>query len=137
MRNMTQHRLYIMIKIVAPIEPVAWPRPQFNSRTGAVYNSERYSDYKDALKIFAAQAMRGRPPLTGEVKLYAEFFKRKPRPNPRAKCQVSFVGDTDRYLNAVLDALEGICYFNDRQIIDVRGVKIFGEPQVKIEVEEV
>ena len=123
------------IKFTVPIVPVTWPRPRFDRRNKVVFNSARYSEYKDTLGFFARQAMRGQPPLGGEIKLYAEFYRPKPKPR-KDKPQVSFIGDVDRYLNAVLDALIGICYFDDRQITDLGGKKIFGLPHIVIELEE-
>ena len=122
------------IKITAPIMPVTWARPRFDRRNKIVFNTKRYSEYKDAIGFFARQAMCGRPPLGGEIKLYAEFYRPKPR---TSKPQVSFIGDVDRYLNAILDALIGICYFDDRQITVIGGKKIFGKPHVVIELEDV
>lgn len=126
----------MMIKIVAPIMPVTWSRPRFDSDTRNVFNTKRYANFKDELGVFARLAMRGRPLITGEVKLYAEFYRRKPKPR-KDKPQVSFIGDVDRYLNAVLDSLIGICYEDDRQVTDIHGKKIFGNPHILIELEEV
>lgn len=122
-----------MIKFIAPIVPVTWPRPRFDSRSKNTFNPDRYREFKDALGYYALQAMRGRPPLTGEVKLAADFY----HPRPQRSEHVSFIGDVDRYLNAVLDALIGICYVDDRQVTDIRGRKIFGNPHINIELEEI
>lgn len=125
-----------MIRIDAPIMPVAWTRPQFDSRTKKVYNTRRYEQFKDELGYYARLAMRGRPPMTGEVKLHADFYKPKPKPRKGKPEQVSFIGDVDRYLNAVLDSLIGICYEDDRQVVQISGAKIFGKPHIEIELEE-
>ena len=125
-----------MIKFTAPIKPVTWSRPRFDSRNKQVYNKDTLTDYKATIGFYAKEAMQGRPPLTGEVRLYAEFYRPKPKKREGYKEQVSFIGDTDRYLNAVMDALQGICFEDDRQCVDVHGKKIFGKPKVIIEVEE-
>ena len=57
-------------------------------------------------------------PFQCSLKLHADFFKLKPR-NPTAK---NF-GDLDNFLKAVLDALNGICYVDDRQVVQVSGSK--------------
>ena len=105
-----------MIRIDAPIMPVAWTRPQFDSRTKKVYNTRRYEQFKDELGYYARLAMRGRPLMTGEVRIHTDFYRPKPKPRKGKPEQVSFIGDVDRYLNAVLDSLIGICYLDDRQV---------------------
>ena len=123
-----------MIKIVAPIMPVPFPRPSSNVKRR--FNPKRYSEFKDALGTYARLAMKGAEPFTGEVKLHADFFRPKPRPRKGQKPQVSFIGDGDNYLKAVMDSLIGICYLDDRQVTVFSGRKIFGEPHIIIELEE-
>ncbi|MBR6887012.1 MAG: RusA family crossover junction endodeoxyribonuclease [Selenomonadaceae bacterium] len=118
-----------MIKIDAHLEPVPFPRP--SSRGRQRFNPPRYSEFKDALGYYAKLAMAGREPLTGAIKLRADFYKRKPK-NPTSRNW----GDADNHLKAVMDALNGICYLDDRQITDARATKHFGEPHISIELEE-
>lgn len=125
------------IKFVVPTEPIPFPRPRFNSDTKGVYNSARYTAFKNAIGLIARRAMDGREPFTGEIKIHADFYRHKPRPKKGTKPQVSFIGDGDNYLKAVMDALIGICYVDDRQITDFSGRKIFGNPHVEIELEEI
>lgn len=123
------------IKFTAPIKPVAWTRPQFDSNSKRVFNTKKLVDYENQIALFAKAAMRGRPPFTGEVKLTAEFYRPKPKTRKGQKPQVSFIGDADRYLNAIMDALIGICYEDDRQVVDAHAIKSFGEPHIVIELE--
>lgn len=119
-----------MIKITAPLEPVPFPRPSSNGTRR--FNPPRYSAFKQALGLIARQAMNGQAPLTGAVKLRADFYKLKPRlPTSRN------YGDIDNHLKAVLDSLNGICYEDDRLIVDVRATLNHGNPLVVIELEEV
>ena len=122
-----------LIKIVAPLEPVPFPRPASNVKRR--FNPKRYVEFKDALGTYARLAMKGAEPFTGEVKLHADFFRPKPRPRKGQNPQVSFIGDIDNYLKAVMDALIGICYVDDRQVANLSGRKIFGEPHILIELE--
>lgn len=124
------------IRITVPIKPVAWTRPRFDSKSKRVFNTKKLTDYENQIALFAKAAMRGRPPFTGEIKLSAEFYRPKPKTRKGQKPQVSFIGDADRYLNAVMDSLIGVCYLDDRQVVDARAIKLFGEPNVIIELEE-
>lgn len=44
--------------------------------------------------------------------------------------------DIDKLTRAVLDALTGIVYVDDKQVVDVRATKSWGAPGVRIEVEQ-
>lgn len=116
-----------MIKIIAPIVPVTFKRPDSDGRQR--FNPKAYSDFKDALGYYALAAMRGIKPFTGATKLYAEVFTRY---DPT----VLNSGDWDNHGKAIGDALNGICYDDDRQIVDGH-VRLFkGYPRIEIELEE-
>ena len=126
-----------MIIFSAPIEPVPFCRPAQNGRRR--FNNQRYSEFKDSLAFFAHNAMRGRDPFTGAIKITVDFFKPKPK---RSKyfCGDFAVtpdfGDVDNFLKSVLDALNGICYLDDRQVVDAHARKFFGKPRIEITLEE-
>ena len=117
-----------MIKIVADIEPVPFKRVMGGYHR---YNDKRYTEYKQLLGYFAIQAMQGCEPLTGAIKLSADFYK----PKPKSITSRNY-GDVDNFLKAVMDALTGICYVDDSQVIEVHARKFFGQPKVIIELEE-
>ena len=119
-----------LIKFTVPIKPVPFPRAA--SRGHRRYNPKNYSEYKQEIGWYALVAMKGAPPFKGEVRLHADFY----RPKPKRSKQVSFIGDADNYLKAVMDALIGICYVDDRQVTRFSGAKEFGKAKVIIEVEE-
>lgn len=116
-----------MIKIVAPLEPVPFPRPAQSGKRR--FNPPRYTNFKNALGLIAHCAMGGQAPLTGAVKLTAEVYKKI---IPTA---LKF-GDVDNHLKAICDALNGICYHDDRQITEAHITLIKGDPLIKITIEE-
>lgn len=116
------------IKFTAPIVGVPFKRPRFNRSTGATFNDACYTAFKDALGWFARQAMHGLPPLTGAVKINVDIYRNR---NPLTK---SF-GDGDNHLKAVMDALTGICYLDDAQVIVGTFNKFRGTPHIEIELE--
>lgn len=125
-----------MIRIDAPIMPVPFPRPRFNSRSKQTFNPKRYREFKDELGYYARLAMRGQEPFTGEVKLSVDVYRPKPKPRKGKPEQVSFIGDVDNYVKAVMDSLIGICYDDDRQVTEIHVRKIFSTPHIEIELEE-
>lgn len=129
-----------MINFSVPLAPVPWPRPRFDSRTKKiVYNKKNYEDFKTALGYFALQAMRGKLPFTGAVKITADFFKPRPKKSKFHCGQfpiIPYFGDIDNHLKAVLDSLTGICYEDDRQVCEAHARKFFGRPHIEISLEE-
>lgn len=119
-----------MIKFTAPIDAVPFKRPRFNRRTGITFNDKRYTAYKDALGWFARQAMHGLSPLTGAVKINVDIYRNR-------KTQSKSFGDGDNHLKAVMDALTGICYEDDAQVIVGTFNKFRGTPHIVIELEEI
>ena len=118
-----------MIRIEAAVEPVPFKRVVGNRHK---FNDKRYSEYKEALGYFALQAMKGQPPLEGAIKLSVDFYKHKPKDVTSRNW-----GDVDNFLKAVMDALTGICYLDDRQVVEATGRKHFGEPKVIITLEAI
>ena len=119
------------IKITAPIEPVPFPRPSSNGKRR--FNPPRYTEFKNQLGIFAKQAMKGQAPFSGDISIVCEFWKKRPK-NPAS---VKY-GDLDNLIKAVLDALQGICFVNDSQVIQIfYASKNYGEPEINIELEAI
>lgn len=114
-----------MIKIVATMEPVPFKRTGGNGRRR--YNDPRYTAYKAALSAVAKAAMRGRAPLTGEVRVSVKIFR------PKRGRQF---GDLDNHVKAVLDALNGICYVDDSQVTRLTAEKFIGDNRVEVNVRE-
>lgn len=129
---MTEPRLKLsgmsMIKFTAELEPVPYKRPRFYH--GRVYNERRYTDYKASVGYIAKQAMKGAAPLKGLFKISVNVYK---------NCKVDSLkyGDADNHLKAVLDALNGICFVDDRQAKKVCAEIFKGKPpRVEVELEE-
>ena len=118
-----------MIRIEAPLNPVPFCRPAQNGKRR--FKNARYTEFKDELRFFALNAMGKREPLKGAVRIRVQFYRRKPK-----KLTSRMWGDVDNHLKSVLDALNGICYEDDSQVVEVTGRKCHGEPRVLIELEE-
>lgn len=116
----------MVIKITAALEPVPFPRPASNGKRR--FNPPRYSSFKDALGLIARRAMHGQAPFTGAVKLTAEVYRNV------VPTALQF-GDIDNHLKAILDALNGICYADDRQVTSVEVTLFKGDPHIVIELE--
>lgn len=116
------------IKFTAYLEPVPFKRVMTNGKRR--FNDSRYSEFKNQLGYIAKQAMKGQAPLAGAIKIQADVY-RKYKPE-----SLKF-GDADNHLKAVCDALNGIAFEDDRQVIDAVVRLHKGEPHIEIELEEV
>ena len=116
-----------LIRIVANVDPVPFKRVMGGSRR---YNDPRYAEYRDVLGYFAIQAMNGREPLKGAIKMSADIYKPKPKDVTSRNW-----GDLDNHVKAIMDALTGIAYDDDRQITAITARKFFGNPKVIITLE--
>jgi Holliday junction resolvase RusA-like endonuclease len=92
-----------------------------------VYKSPEANVYRDAVVMAAKRAMRGRDMLTGHVEARIWFAY------PTAR------NDIDGAIKPTLDALNGIVWQDDRQVIrlEVDKLKDTDAPRVEIEVVEV
>lgn len=116
----------MLISFSAPIAPVPFKRA---AGFGRRFNPPQYSDFKNQLGLFARRAMDGREPLSGKIKLYAEIYR-------NIKPESLNFGDWDNHAKAISDALNGICYLDDRQIVDGHIVLKKGEPHISIVLEQ-
>ena len=116
------------IKFSVPAEPVPFKRAMTNGKRR--FNDPRYSDFKEYVGAHAKVAMAGRLPFDGAIRIHVDVFTKYEPTSLRA-------GDVDNHLKAAMDALNGICYRDDRQIVDAT-VNVFkGTPHVTIELEAI
>ena len=121
----------LAIRFTAPIEPR--PAPRVDSHDRQRYSPKWYRQWKADFGLFARLAMKGQPPLECPLKLSAQFFKLKPK-NPQSRNY----GDLDNLLKAVKDAMNGICYKDDSQVVQYGSCgKFHGQPLIVIELEEI
>ncbi len=99
-----------MLNFTVAGRPIAWKRAQRNGRR--TYKHPKNRDYQNRIRWCALLAMselghtrRSWKPYTGKVNVAVRIHP----PDRR-------IGDEDRYLQQVGDALQGLVIVNDRQI---------------------
>ena len=115
------------IKFSVTTEPVPFKRARSNGKRH--FNDPRYSDFKYYVGLHARTAMQGRAPFDGAIKITVTV-------STKYKPTALKSGDIDNHLKAVLDALNGICYVDDRQITEAHVYLHKGEPHIEIQLEE-
>lgn len=78
--------------------------------------SKRVKPYRDALKVYALEAMRGKKLLTGPVAVDMNFGFVQAQSNRDIYPTGRNIGDLDKLCRATLDALTGIVYEDDSQV---------------------
>ena len=113
------------MKFTLNLEAVPQGRPRF-TRTGIAYDAPKSRKFKQDLALLIT------PPhelLTGELKVELKIYK-------RGKLTGRRFGDVDNLAKGILDALTGLIWRDDSQIISLKIEKAVGEPLIEIEIEE-
>ena len=69
--------------------------------------------------------LAGAKPVEGGIGIEIEFQVRRPKTVKRTFPTVA--PDLDKYIRACLDALTGICYIDDSQVIDIKATKVYAD----------
>lgn len=125
-----------MIKLTIPIEPVAKQRARVGRFGG--YTPKKTARFEKDLAMLVRYCLHGAKPMAGPLRLSVRFIfvppKKQTRPYP---CK----SDIDNLQKSFCDALNGVLWVDDVQIIDSKAVKLYamdGSPsRIEFEVEEV
>lgn len=133
------------MEITVEGEPKGKGRPRF-TRSGHAYTPDATRQYEHLIAVRAREAMRGLPPIVKptaiRMTIVATF--RVPVSWPKKRRTAALQGvlhhthkpDVDNVTKAVCDALNGIVYEDDSQVVDIKVTKTYGEaPAVKIYIE--
>lgn len=128
-----------MVRIILAGNPVAKARPRFTKR-GFAYTPKTTADYERLLQAEAIQEMNGQEPFTCPLRVRLEYWFSIPKSYSRKKHE-ELIGqphikkpDLDNLVKT-LDALNGVVFKDDSQIVDIRAQKMYGEtPYTVIEV---
>lgn len=115
-----------MIKLIVHGEPVPQSRPRFTAN-GHCYYPPKCVAWKEQVAWQARQVMGNSPPMKGELLVGLKFYK-KISPTNRS------FGDADNLAKAVLDALNGVCYYDDSQIVSIFVEKFRDDEKPRCEI---
>lgn len=117
--------------------PVAQGRPRFFRRGSFVgcYDPSKSKSWKDTI---VWQAIENKVPLLdGALDMRLVFSLKRPKSLPKKVIHHVKKPDLDNLTKAVKDALKGIAYKDDSQIISCMALKRYGEPLgVQIQIYE-
>jgi len=135
LNNITRYQFFI------PGDPVAKGRPRL-SRFGT-YTPKKTKDYEKLIQSIARKEYLG-PVIEGMIFVHLEVRRPIPSSLSKKKRNLAITGalrpiarpDNDNYEKAIWDALNGICWVDDSQIVTNSCRKIFSEnPGVMVTIE--
>lgn len=126
-------------------EPIPWKRPRFNGKSKHVYEDSKVKEYK--AKVIEAFEESGGKVYEKDVplRMIIDFYMGVPR-SASFKKQYSLIADhfptkrpdNDNLYKGIADALNGIAYYDDSQIISTEINKRWStEPRAEITIREV
>ena len=136
-----------MIQFTVYGEPVAQGRPRFTTAGGFVraYDPKKSRDYKDYVRLVAVEKAP-KEPIDGPVSLTIRVFRPIPKSFSKKKAELAENGslrpttkpDADNFLKSIKDALKGIIWRDDSQVVDVYVGKWYSSrPRIEIEIQEI
>ena len=111
------------VEITHPGEPISKSNALKRGKGKHVYKDKKYVEYEQALREAAAEAMFLDPPYEGpchiELRFYFKTYRRKDLTNmPKTAC----------------DALNGIVYLDDTQIVSAEMMKLYDKENPRVEI---
>lgn len=124
-------------------QPRGKGRPRFSRKAGVAYTPPETRTYENLLRAAAQDAMAGRAPLDGAVILHLTATMPVPQSWSKKKQMQALSGairpttkpDCDNILK-MTDALNEVVFRDDKQIVEARITKQYGErPSLMVEIE--
>ena len=136
-----------MVTYIVYGEAVGKGRPRFAKRGNFVstYTPQKTKTYEDEIRMMASAAMGGSEPLDTPVTVAiyirvgipTSFSKQKHREALAGIVKPTKKPDADNVLKCFLDAMNGIVYLDDKQVVNIFLTKVYAEtPAVEIMVKE-
>jgi Holliday junction resolvase RusA-like endonuclease len=123
------------IAFTVPGTPVGKARARTVTQNGRThsYTPRGTVLFENAVRLAAKEAMRGREPLKGAVKMRMTAYFRTPASWSRKKADDAVYKkskpDIDNIAKAVGDAVRGICYGDDASVAWLEALKLYGSEE--------
>lgn len=133
------------ISFVIEGEVVPWKRPRFNGKTKHVFEDSEIKAYKEKV-IQAYKKSGGRyfdkdVPLKCDVTIFTQVpmsASRIKRGNLIRNCRPTKRPDNDNLYKGITDALNGVAYYDDSQIVDTGIHKFWSyEPRAEVTITDI
>ena len=125
------------VAFVIPGTPVGKGRPKFARRGNftVAYTPEKTASYENLVKLAASGAMAGRPPMEGAADVSIALFVTPPASWSQKKQRSALLGhlfptskpDMDNVIKGIFDAMNGIVWQDDKQVVSLRVFKRYSD----------
>jgi Holliday junction resolvase RusA-like endonuclease len=132
------------IRIVVPGAVVPWKRAQrrrLDNGTVITFTDRSVEAYHATVRMAAERAMAGRSPFTGAIEMVITALFPVPASWSRKRQAQALAGtiakvtkpDIENACKGVMDALQSVAYQDDRQIVKLTALKLYGDrPRLEI-----
>lgn len=135
-----------MIHLTVYGEPVAQGRPKFSTAGGFVkaYDPAKSRNYKDYVRLAAAEHAPASL-LEGPIGMMLTIYRSMPKSFSKRKAAAAEAGelrpttkpDVDNYLKGVKDALKGVIWKDDSQVVEVFVQKRYSSrPRIEVKIKD-
>lgn len=115
------------------------PEPQGSAKAFVVGKRAVVTSDNKKLKPYRSEVTRvalshcvSPTPLAGKhvpVTLYVDFYIDRPQSAPKKRVGMIVKPDLDKLVRATLDALTGVIYVDDAQVVSINARKMYGSPE--------
>lgn len=128
------------VAFTVPGDVTGKARPRFARKSGKVYKPKKSAEYEEL--VVAMYRETGCEPFCGPVSVKVDIYRALPKTTPKkvASEPDTHKPDADNVLKIVLDALNGVAYHDDSQVVVVQATKHPRERRVEhltVEIAEV
>lgn len=129
-------------------EPRGKDRPRFARRGGHIltYPTKKTVEHERQIKLAYKRQCSGYYESGIPLEIEMLFFMKPPKSIPKKRLNKILNGeelpckkpDVDNQVKAVLDALNGVAYFDDKQVIKISAIKRYAETErIEITIKEI
>ena len=122
------------LTLTIPGDAEPWRAPKFVRATGRTYKPSKTRHYQARVAAEAGRRWKEPAHRDAPVKLVIRVYRLRPKSCPRYKTLPTTKPDLTNVTKAVEDALQGILFHNDAQVVEKHESKHFGD-QARLEVE--
>lgn len=125
-------------------QPIAKGRPRLGK--WGTYTPEKTINYENLVKMSYLEEHKGKELLKGELSMIINFYFAIPKSTSKKNRKLMNEGkirhnkkpDIDNCIKSITDALNGIAYKDDSQIVQVKACKLYSEePKTEVVIESI
>ena len=124
----------VSITVYGNAVPKGRPRVAVRGKYPVIYTPTKTRDWENLIKLAAAGKVKTL--MTGPIELAVDFYLPRPKSLPKKVKHHIKRPDLDNLTKAVMDALNGVVWKDDSQVVEKHAYKYYdiGRPRVEVKV---